>query len=155
VGNRSTVGASRPYRSSLGRLMSGCRPPGRHVALVLVTARERRERELLARALRRGGYQVRLAADGPDVLAAADQCRPAAVVLDWLTPGYQGLELCLRLKVRSRLRGVPVLLIAARGDGEQISEGFQAGADEVVTRPLDVPALVRLVDRRVVGAQQA
>jgi two-component system, OmpR family, phosphate regulon response regulator PhoB len=152
VGNRNAVASPRQYRCPLGRLMPGRRPPGRHVAQILVTARERRESDLLARALLRAGYQVRVAADGPDVLAAADQTRPAAVVLDWLTPGYQGLELCLRLKVRSRLRGVPVLLIAARGDGVQIAEGFQAGADEVVTRPLDVPALVRLVNRRVAGA---
>jgi DNA-binding response OmpR family regulator len=134
------------------RRVPGRRGPGRHVPLILVTARERRERELLARALRRRGYQVRLAVDGPAALAAAEQRRPTAVVLDWLTPGCQGLELSLRLKVRSRLRGVPVLLIAARSDGAQVSEGFQAGADDVVTRPLDIGALVRVVDGWVARA---
>lgn len=126
--------------------------PDGYRAPVLVACGDRHERDLLSRAFDRYGYQALLLADGPRLLAVADERRPAAVVVDWLTPGWKGPEVCTRLKMRPALWRVPVLLIAARGDRGQVAEGFRAGADDVVTRPLDPAELVRLVARRAARA---
>lgn len=126
--------------------------PDGYLAPVLIACGDRHERDCLGRVLDRCGYRALLFADGPHLLTVADEQRPAAVVVDWLTPGCTGPEICTRLKTRPALRRVPVLLIAARGDHAQVAEGFRAGADDVVTRPLDLAELVRLVARRAARA---
>lgn len=125
---------------------------GRHGPVVLVAGADRRQRAHLDRYLRRGGFVVCHVPDGPAALAAAHEHRPAAVVMEWLMPGRGGTDVCVRMRQAPTLRRTPVVLLAARGDGEQIAEGFRAGADEVLTRPVDGHALVGFLERNLTWA---
>jgi two-component system response regulator MtrA len=116
---------------------------------VLLASGDRRQRHQLGRQLRRRGFYVRTVPDGPSALAAADEYEPAAVVMEWLMPGRGGTDVCTRLRQHPTLRRVPVVLIAARGDGAQIAEGFQAGADEILTQPFEAAELIGFLERNI------
>jgi DNA-binding response OmpR family regulator len=127
---------------------------GRHLPTVLLASGDRRRRLQLGRQLRRHGFYVRTAVDGPSALAAASRYQPAAIVAEWLMPGTGGTDVCRGLRRHPVLCRVPVVLIAARGDGAQVAEGFQAGADEVLTQPYETGELVGFLERNMAWVTQ-
>jgi two-component system, OmpR family, phosphate regulon response regulator PhoB len=148
LGRRVYPGAARSSQTPTPR------PPGsgRHGPVVLVASGNVRERLRLGRRLRRSGFYVRSVSDGPSALASARAHPPAAVVMAWLMPGTGGIDVCARLRQHPTLRRLPVVLLAARGDGAQVAEGFRAGADEVLTRPFDATELVGFLERNMAWA---
>ncbi|KMO94364.1 response regulator transcription factor [Streptomyces roseus] len=124
--------------------------------------------EVVAGYLDRAGFTVRLAADGPAALRAAEELRPDLVVLDLMLPGMDGLEVCRRLRARERAAGqhggqgavppVPVIMLTARGDEDDRILGLEVGADDYVTKPFSPRELVLRVQsvlRRAVPAAPA
>src|ERR1035437_4309038 len=121
---------------------------------ILVVDDDRAVREAPERALSLDGYDVELAADGPEALASVDRREPDAIGLDVLMPGVDGLEVCRLLrKAQSR---VPILMLTVRDElGDRI-EGLDAGADDYLGKPFEleellarVRALLRSEERRV------
>ena len=103
--------------------------------------------EPLARALRRQGYDVELAATGPDALSGAR--RSDLVVLDLGLPQLDGLEVCRTL--RSEGSTVPVLVLTARSSEIDAVVGLDAGADDYVSKPFraaELMARIRALLRR-------
>lgn len=95
------------------------------------------------------GYDVRVAPDGPQALAAAATERPDLVVLDLMLPGMDGLEVCRELQ---RDAWVPVLMLTARTDEADKVAGLAVGADDYLTKPFslrELVARVRAILRRV------
>ncbi|MEU6944942.1 response regulator transcription factor [Streptomyces sp. NPDC046316] len=115
--------------------------------------------EVVAGYLKRVGFTVRLAADGPAALRAAEEIRPDLVVLDLMLPGMDGLEVCRRLRAReSGTRPVPVIMLTARGDEDDRILGLEVGADDYVTKPFSPRELVLRVQsvlRRATAAASA
>lgn len=115
--------------------------------------------EVVAGYLQRAGFAVRLAADGPAALRAAEERRPDLVVLDLMLPGMDGLEVCRRLRAReSGTRPVPVIMLTARGDEDDRILGLEVGADDYVTKPFSPRELVLRVQsvlRRATAAAPA
>ena len=99
--------------------------------------------EPLARALRREGYEVDVAADGPGTLEAAKNGGIDLIVLDIGLPRIDGLEVCLR--IRSAGQSVPVLILTARADEVDTVIGLDAGADDYVTKPFRLAELLARV----------
>ena len=99
--------------------------------------------EPLARALRREGYDVDVAADGPGTLEAAQAGGIDLIVLDIGLPRLDGLEVCRRL--RSDGQTVPVLILTARADEVDTVIGLDAGADDYVTKPFRLAELLARV----------
>jgi two-component system cell cycle response regulator len=66
---------------------------------------------------------------------------PELIILDWLMPGMDGLELCRRIRDRQQDRYQYVLLISGRDDKQDVIEGLDAGADDYLTKPLDAREL--------------
>jgi len=110
---------------------------------ILVVDDDRAVREALERALGLEGYNVELAADGAEALAAVERREPDAVVLDVLMPGIDGLEVCRLLrKAQSR---VPILMLTVRDElGDRI-EGLDAGADDYLGKPFELEELLARV----------
>jgi two-component system response regulator MprA len=101
-------------------------------ARVLVIEDEDRIRQFLQRGLTYENYRVDVAEDGPTGLALARENPPDLVVLDWMLPGMDGLEVCRRLRAAGP---VPILMLTAKDAvGDRVS-GLDAGADDYLVKP--------------------
>src|SRR4051794_248113 len=102
---------------------------------------------LVAFRLRRLGLEVSVEADGEAGLAAARELRPDLVVLDWLMPRMNGLEVCraLRSDADPELARTPVLLLTAKAQEPDLERGFAAGATDFVAKPFSTRELVSRV----------
>jgi two-component system, OmpR family, phosphate regulon response regulator PhoB len=109
---------------------------------ILVVDDEEDLRSLLRHALTREGFDVRLAATGPEALAMVEAQRPALVLLDLMLPGMQGTEVCRRLRADASLSGMPIIMLTARGDELDRVVGFELGVDDYVTKPFSTRELV-------------
>jgi DNA-binding response OmpR family regulator len=90
------------------------------------------------------GYEVRLASDGPEGLAAARSWRPDLVILDLMLPGADGLRVLHEL--RREGRSMPVLILTARGEEADKVRGLRLGADDYVTKPFGLLELLARVE---------
>jgi DNA-binding response OmpR family regulator len=107
--------------------------------------------ETIERALRHASMDAVVAYRGADALHIARQRPPALVVLDIMMPGMTGIEVCRHMRASPELSTIPILFLTARGEiGDKI-EGFEAGADDYLTKPFDLRELtlrVRALLRR-------
>jgi len=81
------------------------------------------------------GYQVTVAVNGRDGLAAAAAEQPALVISDVRMPEMSGYEMCAALKAEPALRHIPVVLLTSLSDPRDIIRGLQAGADSFISKP--------------------
>ena len=123
---------------------------------ILVVEDERTIAETVEARLRAEGFAVTVAADGPAAVAAAKRVQPDLVVLDVMLPGFDGLEVCRRIQAE---RPVPVLMLTARDDENDLLVGLAVGADDYLTKPFSlrelaarVHALLRRVERAATAA---
>ena len=124
------------------------RPDGSPVR-VLIVDDEVNLAELIAMALRYEGWDVQMAHTGSKAVAAAKEFKPDAVVLDWMLPDFDGLEVLRRMRTTDT--GVPVLFLTARDSVEDRVAGLTAGGDDYVTKPFsleEVVARLRALMRR-------
>jgi DNA-binding response OmpR family regulator len=116
---------------------------------VLVAEDDGKTAQWLRLYLEREGLKVTTVSDGPAALAAFDADRPDLVLLDVMIPGLNGVEVCRAIRAGSR---TPIILITARAAEQDRLRGFDAGADDYITKPFsprEVVARVRAVLRRV------
>lgn len=101
--------------------------------------------EVVGRYLRRDGYVVTSACDGSQAMAAAldPEHVPDLIVLDVMLPGYDGLEVCRRLRAANFK--APIILLTARGDEAERIAGLGIGADDYVVKPFSPGELVARV----------
>jgi diguanylate cyclase (GGDEF)-like protein len=98
--------------------------------------------KLLQNRLRSWGYQVIAVADGTeawDFLQKPDP--PHLLILDWIMPGLDGVELCRRIRERQQEPYQYILLASGKDDKQDVVEGLDAGADDYLTKPFDVSEL--------------
>ena len=112
---------------------------------ILVADDSAENREILSARLAANGYRVLMAADGEEALAVARAEQPDLILLDVMMPKVNGLDVCRRLKADASLPFMPVILVTARGDTQDIVAGLEAGADEYLTKPVDQTALLARV----------
>jgi two-component system response regulator MtrA len=99
-------------------------------------------REITTLGLRGAGFTVATAADGLDGLARFRADRPDLVLLDVMLPGLDGLEVAREIRREST---VPIVMLTARGDTLDVVVGLEAGADDYVRKPFDLPELIARV----------
>jgi len=112
---------------------------------ILVADDSVENREILSARLAANGYHVLTASDGEQALAVARAEQPDLILLDVMMPKVNGLDVCRRLKADPSLPFMPVVLVTARGDTQDIVAGLEAGADEYLTKPVDQTALLARV----------
>lgn len=93
----------------------------------------------LHRGLTYDGYQVETAEDGKTGLVLARDTPPDLVVLDWMLPGLDGLEVCRRLRAGGP---VPILMLTARESVSDRVQGLDAGADDYMVKPFNLDELL-------------
>jgi DNA-binding response OmpR family regulator len=95
--------------------------------------------------LRQQGYEVSVARDGEEALAAAEDWRPDLMVLDVMLPGLDGFEVCRRLRERPENATMKILLLTARGREVERVRGLEEGADAYVRKPFSTRQLMKTV----------
>jgi DNA-binding response OmpR family regulator len=115
---------------------------GGAVATILIAEDERDLSNLVRRHLEAEGYQVRQAFDGASAVQLATQERPDLIVLDWMLPRLDGLEVCRRVR---RDSVVPILMLTARAEEIDRVLGLEVGADDYLTKPFSIRELVARV----------
>jgi two-component system response regulator MprA len=109
---------------------------------ILVIEDEARIAQFVERGLIYEGYRVNVARDGQNGLAIARDNPPDLVILDWMLPGLDGLEVCRRLRAAS---DVPILMLTAKDDVKDRVTGLDAGADDYLVKPFSVDELMARV----------
>ena len=107
----------------------------------------------LAYLLRREGYEVEIAEDGPTALALFRESGADIVLLDLMLPGMPGTEVCRQIRTPS---AVPIIMLTAKDSEVDIVVGLELGADDYITKPYssrELLARMRAVLRRVVQAE--
>jgi phosphoserine phosphatase RsbU/P len=115
-------------------------------------------RRILETILVKWNYDVISACDGNDAwekLQVDDP--PKLIILDWMMPGINGVEICRRLRRTDPVDPMYIILLTARDEKNDIVEGLGAGADDYISKPFDTEELRARIDvgRRVVDLQTA
>jgi len=106
-------------------------------------------------ALERAGYTCLTADNGEDALKIAREENPGLILLDIMLPKLNGYQICRLLKFDERYRHIPIVMLTARAQARDRLLGKEIGADEYVTKPFELPALLQLVARYVPPAPVA
>lgn len=104
--------------------------------------------------LRHAGFGVLVAADGPSAIDLIDGTPVDLVILDLMLPGIDGLDVARH--IRKKGSDVPILMLTARAETHDVVSGFDAGADDYLRKPFEIPELlsrVRALLKRAAGAQ--
>jgi DNA-binding response OmpR family regulator len=105
---------------------------------------------VLTTALKDLGHDVLSAEDGQDAWYGYINESPRIVITDWMMPKVNGLELCRKIRADRRLRYTYCIMLTALGGRESFLEGMEAGADDFLTKPVDINVLharVRVAER--------
>ena len=127
------------------------------MALIYVVDDEMNIRKLVAFGLRDAGFETAEFSDGESLLKGMNRKKPDAIILDWMMPGMDGLEVCRRLREEKAWRKIPVLMLTAKGEEIDKVVGLEMGADDYVTKPFGIKELcarVRAILRRVNDAKE-
>lgn len=132
----------------------GALPPA--CRTILVADDDRASRVVLRYHLEGLGYEVVLAEDGVEALAQLEQSGARIVISDWMMPRLDGIDFCRQVRARRDRPYTYVMLLTARTVREDRLEGLRAGADDFLTKPVDVPEmLARLnVAQRILTMEQ-
>jgi DNA-binding response OmpR family regulator len=112
------------------------------MSTILVVEDEQNLAAIIVRELGGAGYGVLHAADGAQAVHLHAQEQPDLVILDWMLPGYDGLEVLRRIRLTS---AVPVLMLTARSEEIDRVIGLEVGADDYLTKPFSMRELIARV----------
>jgi CheY-like chemotaxis protein len=88
------------------------------------------------------GFEVRVAYNGQSALASVEQRRPDLVLLDIMMPQMSGMEVLDRLRANPATAGLPVILVTAKDQDEDLLAGYKYGADYYITKPFSAKQLL-------------
>lgn len=112
--------------------------PGSSCNRVLVAEDDAMFRRILESWLTTWGYEVTMAEDGAEAWAILQQeIRPQVLILDWMMPAINGLELCGKVRERNQIPYQYILLATAKDAKQDLVRGLEAGADDYLTKPFD------------------
>ena len=97
--------------------------------------------ELLKRTLKKQGYDVSVANNGEEGIEQAKQLRPALIICDWIMPKLTGIEVCRQVKATSELSTTQFFLLTSLGSVSDRVTGLDAGADDFISKPIEMNEL--------------
>lgn len=99
----------------------------------------------------KAGYEVECAATGEDGLEKARRLTPRLIVLDLMLPHMDGLNVCRALRKAAETATIPILMLTARGEEEDMVTGLESGADDYITKPFSPRVLLARVKAALRG----
>jgi CheY-like chemotaxis protein/MinD-like ATPase involved in chromosome partitioning or flagellar assembly len=102
---------------------------------------------LIEYTLQQRGYQVMTTYNGLEGIITAQKEEPDLVILDIMLPGIDGFEVCKRLHSGTQTAKIPILIISAKNQKEDINTGFRAGADDYLPKPASPTEIISRVER--------
>ncbi len=106
---------------------------------------------LLRYNLEREGFRVFSTGDGEEAINMVKDCKPDIIVLDWMLPSMSGIDICKQLRWNQETKGIPIIMLSARGEESDRIRGLDAGADDYLVKPFspaELVARIRAVFRR-------
>lgn len=119
---------------------------------ILVIEDEEALQGLLEYNLQKEGFEVAIEGDGGEALTAVAEHDPDIILLDWMLPNKNGIDICRALRKDSKTKDIPIIMLTARVEEEDKLRGLDHGADDYITKPFsisEVIARIRAVLRRV------
>jgi DNA-binding response OmpR family regulator len=104
---------------------------------ILVVEDEAHIRRVLEYNLKLDGFEVYLAEDGATGLKLARENKPDVILLDWLMPVMNGLQVLAELKTDSSTEHIPVFMLTAKGMLNDVTQAVEMGADDYITKPFN------------------
>lgn len=112
---------------------------------VLIADDELRLRKVVSLHLKKSGFEVIEAGNGQQAVDMAKEVIPSVIVLDVMMPEKTGLEACAEIKADDALKHIPVVLLTAMAESEDIKKGQDAGADDYLTKPFSPKELIDII----------
>ena len=108
---------------------------------ILVIDDDTAVQELLRRTLKKQGYEVTVASNGEDGVAQAQKLRPALIICDWIMPRLTGIDVCRQVKADPELSTTQFFLLTSLGSIADRVKGLDAGADDFISKPIELNEL--------------
>jgi len=118
-------------------------------ATVLVVDDTKENVDLLRTVLEYSKYRVITAANGEDAVQTAREALPDLILMDLIMPTMDGLTACNILNNEEKTKGIPVIIITAKADPEDLKKGLEAGAVDYVRKPFVIVELLARVDTAI------
>lgn len=109
---------------------------------ILIIEDEIAQAQILQYNLEAAGFDVKHAPNAEDGLFIAHEEAPDLIILDWMLPDMAGIEVCRQIKSKKSTRGIPVIMLTARGTEEDKIRGLDVGADDYVVKPHSIKELI-------------
>ncbi len=119
---------------------------------ILLVEDNEMNRDMLARRLRRSGYDVTLAPDGFAAIGEALSMPPDLILMDLDLPGLDGYEATRRIREALSGRRVPVIVVSAHALESEQARARDAGCDDFDAKPIDLPRLLEKIERALRSA---
>ncbi len=141
---RNMVYMDHGARSKVASLVSESRPEEPGISPdpcegrigVLIVDDEPTNRAVCRGCLERAGYQVREAVDGDTAIASINEDPPDVIIMDVMMPSMDGLECTKKIRANPDTRDIPIIMVSALANNDEILAGLEVGADEYLTKPI-------------------
>lgn len=111
------------------------------------------ENILLINEILKNKYSVRVATDGFKAVQIAEKSVPDIILMDVMMPGMDGYETCKRIKENIKLKDIPLLFLTAKADVAAEQKGFDVGAADYITKPINPPILMARINTHLMLKQ--
>jgi two-component system alkaline phosphatase synthesis response regulator PhoP len=102
--------------------------------------------EFMSYNLRKESYQVFVASNGFEAIKIAEEIIPDLIILDVMMPGMDGIEACEKIRNEKNIANVLICFLTARGEDYSQIAGFDAGADDYITKPIKPNVFLKKID---------
>ena len=111
-------------------------------AKILIIEDEKAVREMLCFTLKNNGFEILEAEDSNSALDVLRENEINLILLDWMLPGKQGIEISRLIRSSSEIKDIPIIMLTAKSDESDKVLGLESGADDYVTKPFSPKELV-------------
>jgi two-component system phosphate regulon response regulator PhoB len=111
-------------------------------ATILIVEDDVAIRDMLCFSLKHSGFECLPVGDAEQGLDLIKTQKPDLILLDWMLPGMDGIEFIRRLRANEFWADIPVIMLTAKGESDDLVKGFSVGADDYINKPFSPPELI-------------